>query len=155
MNSFRVIAISDEIAGYVREHLKAPVYGHPAFADMASGYGPCRSCLQHFRVGEERRLLFTYDAFTGLERLPHPGPVFIHEQQCTRYAEDGGFPLALAAHPLTLTAYAEGRILQAVEYVDGDVLPALQRLQALPQVAYIQVNDTEAGCHDFCMKRIS
>jgi hypothetical protein len=89
---FRTVAIPTSLAESVRATLSSPGYGHPAHTEVAAGYGPCRHCLRVFRVNEERRILFTYDAFAGREALPLPGPVFIHERSCERYPPDGGFP---------------------------------------------------------------
>jgi hypothetical protein len=97
--TYRVIALSTSTADKVRATKSSPGYGQPAHSEVAQGYGPCRHCLRMFRVGEERRVLFTLDPFYGLESLPLPGPVFIHEETCERYPEDGGFPSELAAHP--------------------------------------------------------
>jgi Protein of unknown function (DUF1203) len=154
MQPFRVVAIPSEIAETVRATRRAPVYGHPVHAEVASGYGPCRLCLRAFEIGAERRLLFTYDCFTGREDLPLPGPVFIHEGECARYAEDAGFPADARRHPLTLNAYGRGRRLLAQDYVrDGSVEPVIARLLVVPGVDYIHVRDTEAGCFDFAVER--
>src|SRR5688500_5651631 len=115
MPGYRVVAIPSAIADAVRLTLESPGYGHPAHADVASGHGPCRHCLRTFAVGQERRLLFTYDAFAGTESSPLPGPVFVHEASCERYKEDDGFPAELTSHPLTFNAYARGRRLRAQE----------------------------------------
>lgn len=121
---------------------------------MAQGHGPCRHCLRTFRIGEERRVLFTLDPFYGLEALPLPGPVFIHEEACERYLEDGGFPCELTAHRLTLNAYGRGRRLRAQEYVTGgDVETALAVLLARTDVDYVHVHDTSAGCFDLRIER--
>jgi hypothetical protein len=134
--------------------MKSPGYGHPAHAETATAYGPCRQCLRTFAIGTDRRILFTYDAFYGKEDLPLPGPVFIHEEPCERYAEDDGFPVELLAHRLTLNAYGRGRQLVASRYVsNGLVEPELQRLLADANVDYIHVRDTVAGCYDFCIER--
>ena len=155
MPPFRVIAIQSDVADAVRSTKKSPGYGHPAHAELATGYGPCRHCLRTFEVGRERRLLFTYDAFNGTESLPLPGPVFIHEAPCERYAEDAGFPEDLRPHALTLNAYGRGRHVRAQEYVaDGNVEPVVQRLLARPDVDYIHVRDTRAGCFDFGIERV-
>jgi hypothetical protein len=99
-------------------------------------------------------VLFTYDAFSGTESLPLPGPVFIHEEPCTRYAEDRGFPDDMRSHPLTFNAYGRGRRLRVQEYVDdGRVEPTIERLLARPDVDYIHVRDTDAGCFDFRIER--
>jgi hypothetical protein len=95
MIPIRVIAIPTSVAESVRRTNNAPGYGHPVHIDVASGYGPCRHCLKTFRVGEEKRTLFTYDAFQGIDSLPLPGPVFIHTEECLRYPEDAGYPEAL------------------------------------------------------------
>ena len=87
-SSYRFIAIPSSVADSVRATLTAPRYGHPAHVEIARGYGPCRHCLRTFRVGREERILFTWDAFEGVETLPQPGPVFIHADSCPRHAED-------------------------------------------------------------------
>ncbi len=155
MTPFRVVAIPTSIADSVRSSHVSPRYGHPAHAEIATGYGPCRHCLRTFHVGSERRILFTYDAFEGQEALPLPGPVFIHAEACERHAESGGFPEDLRRHALTLNAYACGRLLRAQEYVKGgDPESALARLFARPDVDYVHVRDTQAGCFDFRVERV-
>ena len=154
MPPFRVIAIPSDVADAVRSTRTAPGYGHPAHAEVAAGYGPCRHCLRTFDVGRERRVLFTYDAFRGTEQLPLPGPVFIHEDRCERYAEDAGFPEDLRAHDLTLNAYSRGRALRAQRYVTkGEVESVIEPLLARADVDYIHVRDTRAGCFDFVIER--
>ena len=143
---YQVVAISDEIARQVRTTLKSPQYGHPAHVEVASGYGPCRSCLQTFVEGQEERILFTYDSFTGVEGLPSPGPIFIHLEECKRF-EAAGFPEKLRTLPLVLEGYGRGswRLLQ--ESVDnGEVDAPIDRLFSHPAVEYIQMRNAEAGC---------
>ncbi len=141
-------------ADKVRSTMRSPGYGHPASVEVATGYGPCRLCLRTFRIGEERRILFTFDPFYRLEPLPLPGPVFIHEQECTRYDEHSGFPEDLRSHRLTLNAYGDRRRLLAEEYIeDGVVEPVIERLLGDSRIRYIHVRDTEAGCYDFRIER--
>jgi hypothetical protein len=156
MQPYRVVAVGDRIANAVRKTLRSPGYGHPAHTEVATGYGPCRQCLKPFAIGNERRILFTYDSFYGRENFPLPGPVFIHEHRCERYPEDGGFPVDMLPHRLTLNAYAPGRQLVAQRYVsNGLVELELQRLLNDRDVAYIHVRDTDAGCYDFSIERTS
>jgi Protein of unknown function (DUF1203) len=56
--------------------------------------------------------------------------------------------------PRTLEAYAHGRKLIATEFVDdGKYEPAIEKLFANPEAAYIQVNSTTAGCFTFRIDR--
>lgn len=154
MGPFRVIAMPQDIATAVRATRTSPFAAFPTHVEVAQGYGPCRLCLHTFAVGAERRILLTYDPFAGTESLPLPGPVYIHEAGCERYAEHAGFPEDMRRHALTLNAYGRGRRLAAVEYVeDGDVETVLDRLLMRADVDYIHVRDTRAGCYDFRIER--
>jgi hypothetical protein len=154
MLTIRIVAIPTEVAEAVRSTLRAPVYGFPAHAEVATDAAPCRHCLRTFAVGEDRRILFTYDRFAGVESFPQPGPVYVHAEACTRYSEDAGFPEELRASPRTLEAYAHGRRLLGQEFVsDGRFEPAIEKLLAISGVDYLQVNSTTAGCFTFRITR--
>ena len=154
MTPFRIVAVSEGLAEKVRQSRRSPGYGHPVHAEVATGYGPCRLCLRDFEVGAERRLLFTLDPFHGLEELPLPGPVFIHEEECDRYPEHGGFPQDLLGHDLMLVAYGRGRRHRGEERVSGAAIDeALVRLLGRQDVDYIHVRDTAAGCYDCRIER--
>jgi len=111
MSPFRIVAIPDAVATAVRNTSVSPFSDHPTHTEVARGYGPCRLCLQPFDTGVDRRILFTYDPFEGLESLPLPGPVFIHEMACGRYSETGAFPADTRARAITLNGYRRGRQL--------------------------------------------
>jgi hypothetical protein len=156
MVEYRTVALDEDTARKVRASRRSPGYGHPVYSELATGYGPCRLCLRDFVVGTDRRLLFTHDPFYRIGEFPLPGPVFIHEAECTRHPEGGGFPEDLLTHKLTLTAYGRGRILRAEERVEGpSIEPAVSRLLARPDVDYLHVSDTDAGCYDFRIERNS
>lgn len=154
MQPIRIVAIPTEVAEAVRATMRAPVYGFPAHAEVATDAAPCRHCLRITTPGEDRRILFTYDRFTSLESLPQPGPIYIHAGNCPRYPEDGGFPEELRGSPRTLEAYARGRRLLAQEYVsDGRFEPVIEELFTRADVDYLQVNSTTAGCFTFRVER--
>src|SRR5580704_11811952 len=151
--TIRVVAMPTEVANTVRSTLKAPTYGFPAHVETATDAAPCRHCLKTFVAGKERRILFTYDRFSGIESLPQPGPVYIHADNCERYAA-AAFPEELRNSPRTLEAYAPGRKLIATEYVaDGKYEASIEKLFANSAAAYIQVNSTTAGCFTFRIER--
>jgi hypothetical protein len=154
MTSIRIVAIPTEVAEAVRSTLRAPGYGFPAHAEMGADDAPCRHCLRTITAGVDRRILFTYDRFAGVESSPQPGPVYVHEKSCPRYAGDAGFPEELRGSPRTLEAYARGRRLVAQEIVaDGRFEPAIEKLFAHQDVEYLQVNSTTAGCFTFRIER--
>ena len=153
MQNVRIVAIETQIAQQVRATLKSPVYGFPAHLEIAEDEAPCRHCLRTIAPGE-RRILFTYDRFTGKESLPQPGPVYIHAEGCQRYIEADGFPQDLRNSPRTVEAYACGRKFQAQEHVtDGRFEPIIEKLFTNPNVDYLQINSTTAGCFTFRIDR--
>lgn len=153
--NFRIVPLPADLCDEVRRTRRAPGYGHPAHGEVATGYGPCRSCLAPFEKGVDRRLLFTFDPFRDLEPLPLPGPVFVHEVACPTYERVHEFPAPLRFIPLTLNAYDGGRALREVSYVDpdGDAEDAIVRLLRRPDVRYLHARNTEAGCYMFRIER--
>jgi hypothetical protein len=141
-----VEALPQEVAAYVRENGRDPVWGHPVRTELATGFGPCRLCLRTFREGEEMRVLFTHDTYAGVAEFPQPGPVYIHAEGCERF--DGeGFPPDLRSLELTFEGVAAGPRVLAVERTDGrDAERAVGRLLELPEVDCVNVRNTEAGC---------
>ena len=145
---FRTIPIPTALAEAARRDGRSPQYGHPVHVERATGYGPCRLCLDTFHVGEEDRLLFTYNPFDGLDSYPSPGPIFVHADGCVAHSPERAFPGALRALPLTFEGYAAGRWVVARERVGaGDVEGAATRLFSHPAVSYIHVRNSEAGCY--------
>jgi uncharacterized protein DUF1203 len=154
VSPYRVIALAQDVADAVRATHLSPFSKHPTHTEVARGHGPCRLCLRAFAVGQDRRILFTLDPFAGLESLPLPGPVFIHEGACQRHAEDGGFPVDLRGRALTIQGFGSGRRLLAEDHVaNGTVDAVIERLLELPNVDYLHVRDTAAGCYDFRIER--
>jgi hypothetical protein len=134
--------------------MRSPGYGHPAHREVAKGYGPCRHCLRDFKVGEEERILFTYDPFHELGVQALPGPVFVHAEACERYPEDAGFPEDLLARVLTLDVYGDRRQLMAEEHVTKEELAArVENFWNTDGVEYIHVRDRSAGCYDLRLER--
>jgi Protein of unknown function (DUF1203) len=146
MRAYRFQGIPDSIATAARESMKSPQYGHPAHAEVARGYGPCRQCLRTFHVGSEERLLFTYQPFSDPSALPAPGPVFIHREPCERY--DGPeLPQALRPLPLALESYGDDGVLLAQRRVGGLAFEAaLQQAFEPAEVRYVHLRNAEAGC---------
>jgi hypothetical protein len=142
---YRVIALRQETADQVRNTMRAPGYGHPAHVEVAKGSGPCRLCLRPFRIGEEERLLFTYNPFPDDADLPSPGPIFVHKAPCSRH-EASGFPPGLLGLPLALEAYDDSGVAMIRVRVAGDPQVLVEDVLSSPEVAYAHLRHAEAGC---------
>ena len=144
--TYRIVALAPAISEAVRETLRAPGYGHPAYVELAQSYGPCRSCLATFRQGEEERILFTYNPFANSDGLPAPGPIFIHRDSCTPYLGTR-FPDGLRHLDLFLEGYGDhGWRVQRMRVVAGDVESPLAKLLADPGIEFVDVRNAKAGC---------
>ena len=146
MPAYRIQGIPETIAAAARESRRSPQYGHPAHVETATGYGPCRLCLETFEVGRDERLLFTYQPFTDPEALPAPGPVFVHAADCRRYDGDA-LPEALRPLPLVVEGYGSGGALLVQRRVgDSPFEAVLEGILETGQVEYAHLRNAEAGC---------
>jgi hypothetical protein len=154
MSGIRVVAIPTELAEIVRERTKDPQFGFPVYTAPAGEGLPCRHCLDWIAEGSERATLFTLDPFLGVEKLPLPGPVYIHADGCERYPENNLIPMRLMTSPRTLNAYGSGRRLVGQEYVEfKNAEETIQGLFRRPNVDYVHVRSTTAGCYTFRIER--
>lgn len=145
MPAFRYAGLASHLADEVRATLRSPQYGHPAHREPARGYGPCRHCLRTFRVGEEERLLFTYQPFAP-GALPAPGPVFIHAAACPRY-DALELPPDFRELPLVVEGYTtEGRLVAQVPVGDTSPEVVIDRVFHDPATAFVHLRNAEAGC---------
>jgi Protein of unknown function (DUF1203) len=144
--NYKVIPIPSEVAESVRKNMISPQYKHTAFASIATGYGPCRSCLKVFDEGCEERILFTYNSFEGLSSLPLPSPIFIHKNDCEPFSGEG-FPQDLIDLPLLFEAFGENSELIKREKVERRKIDEqIKACLNLPKVRYVNIRNAEAGC---------
>jgi hypothetical protein len=143
---YKVIPIPSEVAESVRKNMISPQYKHPAFASIATGYGPCRLCLKVFDEGRDERILFTYNSFEGLSDLPLPSPIFIHKNDCEPFSGEG-FPPDLINLPLLFEAFGENSGLIKREKVEREETDSqIAELFDSKAVKYINLRNSEAGC---------
>ena len=147
MFEYHIAGLPDALTEEVRTTLRSPGFGHPIYQEVASATGPCRACLQQFRVGEEERILFTYRPRHDNGNLGAPGPVFIHAEQCQQY-EGSAFPPGLRSLPLLIEGIAsDNRVPVSRSATGGEIDDALAELLANPDVDYLNVRHGVAGCH--------
>lgn len=155
MSQYRVLAISDAVAEAVRANLRSPQYGHPAYVELAAGFGPCRSCLRTFNEGQEERVLFTYNTFSDTTITPLPGPVFIHRDACAPYAE-AGMPSDLNTLDLLVEAYNEDGSVIAWEHpAPGNVEDAVLKLFSTQEARFLHLRNAKAGCYVARVERLT
>jgi hypothetical protein len=154
MSSFHAVAIPSQMADSVRSTMKSPKYGFPVHREVAAGRAPCRHCLEVVKLHQEEVLLFTMDAFHGLNVPPSPGPAYIHAEACTRFTGNGGIPEAYRGRLLTLEAFGTDRkLISEVRAKDSQEEKIAEEMFTNPEVQYVQVRSTEAGCFLFRLER--
>jgi len=147
MPDFRVVSLDPSVSDEVRRTRLAPSYGHPVHGEVATGTGPCRSCLRLFDVGHDERLLFTYQPWSGDRAVGAPGPVFIHARECRRF-DGAGIPEDLLALDLLLEARThDGRTVRSERAAGPSVERRLGELLAPAEVDFVFIRHGEAGCH--------
>lgn len=157
MGSFVIRAISRDVTTEVRRTLRAPEYGHPVHRELARGTGPCRECLTAFRVGEEDRLLFTFNPFADGQHLPQPGPVFIHADDCepTSGNADDVYPGGLLGVPVLVEAhYADGTTSAPGALMVGHEVQTLRGVMLESRVSFLHLRHAEAGCFIARVERV-
>ena len=128
--------------------LPAPLADDPSavrvVADEPNSY-PCRRCLQDAEPGEAL-LLLGYDPFLGASPYAGPGPIYVHERECTPFAGPGILD-QLTRRLLSVRAYDAGHMLVQAEVTEGTELePVAKRLFSHPAAAYLHIHNARPGC---------
>lgn len=138
--------MSSPVAAQIRRTMTSPFGNLPAWSSVATGYGPCRSCLETFRESEEERVYVTYDPFDGISDLPLPGPVFIHTKPCQEYSA-AEFPHQLFSIPILFEGYGDHSRLMLTEPMEEKRLgEQIESILAAPGVNFIHLRNAKAGC---------
>jgi len=144
--SYRVTPMDVALTEKVRTLMISPFGKLPVWSSVATGYGPCRSCLKKFCEGEEERIYMTYDPFSGKSDLPLPGPVFIHSDRCEEFTGDG-FPQELLSIPMLFDGYGEHSSLKVSEPIEKENFEdQIARMLSAPDVEFVHIRNAEAGC---------
>jgi hypothetical protein len=94
--------------------------------------------------------------FDGVAPIPQPGPVFVHEESCERYAEEAGYPSELLRFGVVLDGYdAEQMVRRRELATDGSQAAVIEEMMCDPLVRYVMVRDAKAGCFDLLVERRS
>ena len=99
-------------------------------------------------------MLFTLNPFEGIAPIPQPGPVFLHEAECVRYAETAGYPAEWVPFAAVLDGYDVEQMVRRHEMVtDGSQEARIREMMLDPLIRYVMVRDAKAGCFDLRVER--
>jgi len=113
---------------------------------------PCRVCLSRASEGDAM-ILFSHSPFDVQNPYKEVGPVFVHADACTPYADRNTLPPQIR-QPIVLRAYnAAQEIHRAAVVVVGDADEQLQSLLADAAVAYVQARSITNGCYLYRIDR--
>ena len=134
----------------------ADEFGNPWTPYPASGKEPLRCCLRLAGKGESIALI-TYTPWTRTDPWMEAGPVFVHSGECAGYAQTGTYPEAFAhSRRMFNTFDRDGvRAYRHITFVgpDDDHDTIVRTLLANPEIGFVHVRSTDAGCFTFEARR--
>lgn len=160
MTTFAVKPIEPAVCDELR--VRDDAGNSPELLVDAGGGNPLRCCLTLSAPGEEIMLasyapLRRWAAASGANPGPYVevGPVFVHAAPCAGPTTGAGFPPAYRGLPRVFRGYdRNGRIVGGEHVVDGeDPEPAIEKVLADPEVAFIHARALIAGCFTFWIDR--
>lgn len=121
--------------------------GQPPLVRAATGLDPCRHCLGIIAEGDTK-LVLAYRPFDAPQPYAETGPIFLHEDACTRY-ESHAMP---AWFDFLEPAVVRGYDADAwIRYETGDVVTgkdlasACRTILVDPDIAYVHIR-SKFGC---------
>ena len=129
-------------------------FGNPLVVTINNDEGgaPLRCCLTEARIGQAIALA-AYRPFPFDGHYAEVGPVYVHAEACAGYQGSDLYPASFRHRTQVLRAYGRNRILDA-EMVEGaDAEPAIIRLLANPDVAFLHSRNVLYGCYMFSIHR--
>ena len=128
---------------------------NPLVARRDSEPHQCRYCL---RVTEpwEPYLAVSYAPMPGSHPFVERGPIYIHERDCGRYAEQHAYPNEFPKSAVVLRAYGETDEIRDARYVgDRPVEAVIAEMFADPGIRYMHARNLTYGCFMFRIERKS
>lgn len=129
---------------------EADAYGLAPERRMTSGTGyPCRHCLSDIGDGKPY-LTLAYRPFPALQPYAETGPIFIHAEECPRYAGESVPPILESSPDYILRGYGhDDRIVYGTGAVTlrENVEARAAELLARPDIAYVHVRSARNNCY--------
>jgi hypothetical protein len=124
-------------------------FGHPILRLVDDGIYPCRHCLREASAAGGT-LLLSYQAPHPRSVYGHPTAIFLCAEDCPRFERPDEPPPIVANRQVSLRAFrADGLMVydaNALVEAGGDHDGAVRHIFERPDIAYINVHTTKAGC---------
>jgi len=149
---YQIVPLPTEVAVAARQALAAGAPDHALIiADSPRGY-PCRHCLQWAKLGEDL-ILFP---FASVDKGPYQerGPIFVHAEPCTRYAEIERYP-EVFRNCRVVRAYDARKFMIDARVVNGEgPEQVIEELLANRDAAFLDVRSATRGCYTLGVERV-
>lgn len=150
MTALRYVALESETVRALRNGAR-DANGQSPERQISDGDGNlCRYCLEEIAEGDPF-LVLAHRPFPALQPYAEVGPLFIHAEDCPRYATSGRMPDLLSQRrALLIRGYGEN---DRIVYGTGQVVPPADlEVSAAgifddPKIAYIHVRSASNNCY--------
>ena len=152
-SSFRIVPLATEIVDAARRTVNAGSADHALITVDSSESSPCRHCLRWAQPGE-RVILFPYAAIPSGHPYSETGPIFVHANECQRYAATNEYP----------PDFRNGRVFRAYDsncnIIDAQVANGsepevvIENLFQNPDTAFVDARSVTRGCFTFRVLRV-
>lgn len=132
-------------------------YGQAPEVHVSDGEGiPCRHCLGEIAKGE-RYLVLAYTPFETLQPYAETGPIFLHADECSAYANTGVLPDQIKGRALVLMKVYDTR--DRIIYGKGCLIApdkitgTAEELFEDAEIAYVHIRSAYNNCYSFRIER--
>ncbi len=156
MTDLRFVALDSKTVHALR-HGAPDANGQAPERQVSDGGGnPCRHCLDDI-AGGAPMLVLAHRPFPAPQPYAELGPIFLHADDCPRYAEGAGVPaMFLRREAILLRGYgADDRIV----YGTGKVIPTedialmARHLFERDEIAYLHLRSASNNCYQCRIER--
>ena len=149
-----IVAIPTEIAEAVRATLRSPVYDSPLTQRWPPTLPRAVTACAHSSRAKTAEFSLPMIASRESSRFLSPARSMFTRKPVSVIRSTPDFPRSLAkARALSRPTHTAAGFWPRNTLADGEFEPAIEKLLAHPNVDYLQVNSTTAGCFTFRIER--
>jgi hypothetical protein len=153
MGELTFVAVDGQRLARMREQ-GADEFGNPWVSRVAEGWEPLRCCLRRAGTGEAIALI-CYSPWVTASPWMEAGPVFVHFAECDGYLDPQRYPEDFRRSPSMINPFGTdgARVYQHITFVspDDDHEEAVRLVMSQPEVDFLHVRSSTAGCFTFAV----